>query len=456
MTHHQVRSYHDALNYIYSFTDYEKKTAYLYTPERFDLRRVETLLDRLGNPHDRFKSIHIAGTKGKGSTTAIIAAVLTTAGFRTGIYTSPHLHTFCERIRIGPEMISRQQVAQLLQEMIPVIESVPQLTTFEIITALAFVYFARQGSEFAVIETGLGGRLDATNVIRPQVSVITSLSLDHTEVLGHTLAAIAREKAGIIKPGVPVISAPQPTEAQEIIEATCAERRSPLTVVGRDWTWKLVEASLDRQVFRVISDPSKADLCEPTYCLPLLGRHQLINATTAIAALHSLRTQGTTISAYHVAEGVAHVEWPARFEVLSREPALVVDGAHNPESARRLRETLEDYFPGRNTILIFGVSSDKDTVGILRELLPLTSQVIVMQSSHPRAASTKELSAVLASLGQPALLALDAEQALDMALEHSVPGNLICASGSLFVAADVRLAWARRNGTGKVPMTDKE
>jgi len=194
MTHSEVRTYEDALAYCYSFTDYEKKTSYLYAPERFDLSRVQDLLDRLGNPHHRFQSVHIAGTKGKGSTAAMMAAVLTAAGFRTGLYTSPHLHTFCERIRVGSRMIAREEVTQLVRELVPAVEAVPELTTFEIMTALGFLHFARQGIEFAVVEVGLGGRLDATNVIEPRVAAITSLSLDHTQILGDTLAAIAGEK----------------------------------------------------------------------------------------------------------------------------------------------------------------------------------------------------------------------------------------------------------------------
>jgi len=457
MTHRKVRSYKDALAFLYSFTDYEKKTSYVYAPERFDLRRVDGLLDRLGNPHHRFKSVHVAGTKGKGSTAAMMAAALTAAGARTGLYTSPHLHTFCERIRVGSRLIAREEVTQLVGEVAPAVEAIPDITTFEIITAVGFLHFARQGAEFAVIETGLGGRLDATNVIGPRVAVITSLSLDHTQILGDTLEAIAREKAGIIKSDVPVISAPQLPEARSVIEATCHGRQAPLTVVGRDWTWEPGEASLDGQTFRVASDlTGSGDLCQQTYRLPLLGRHQLINATVSIAALHALRSRGMAISADHVFEGLAGVEWPARFEVLSRHPALVVDGAHNADSARRLRQTLADYFPGHDVVLIFGVSADKDIVGMLRELLPAVRHVIVTQANHPRALSAADLSAVVTELGRQALVAQDAEGALDMALDLAVPGSLICASGSLFVAGDVRLAWMRRNGLHNLAMPDVE
>jgi len=365
------------------------------------------------------------------------------------------LHTFCERIRVDSKMIARQEMAELVREIAPAVASVPRLTTFEIVTALAFLHFARQEAEFAVVEVGLGGRLDATNVIEPLVAVITSLSLDHMYVLGDTVAAIAGEKAGIIKSGVPVISAPQSLEAQAVIEAVCRDHGAPLTVVGRDWTWKPGEASLDVQTFRVASDLAGTDdLCQQVYRLPLLGRHQLVNATVSIAVLHALRGQGVAISPDDVSKGVAQVEWPARFEVLSRDPSLVVDGAHNADSAGRLRQALADYFPRRDVVLIFGVSRDKDVENMLQVLSPAARHLILVQSSHPRAASMETLLPAVTELGRQAFVAENAEQALDMALDLSVPGGLICASGSLFVAADVRMAWFRRNGRGDVPQVD--
>ena len=455
MSHYQVCSYHDALTYLYSFTDFAKQPAQIYAAERYDLRRFEGLLEKLGNPHRRFQSVHIAGTKGKGSTAAMVAAVLTVAGFRTGLFTSPHLHTFCERMRVDWQMIARGEVVKLVNEIAPAVEATPNLTTFELITALAFLSFARLAVDFAVVEVGLGGRLDATNVIEPRVSAITSLSLDHTQVLGDTVAAIAGEKAGIVKPGVPVISAPQPPEAQAVIEAVCHKRHAPLVMVGRDWTWELCEATLDGQTFRVASDlAGTEEFCQQTYHLPLLGRHQLINAALSIAALHALRSRGVTIPTKSILQGLARVEWPARFEVLSHDPMLVVDGAHNSDSARRLCQTLTDYFPGRDVTLIFGVSADKDPQSMLRELLPVARHVIVMQAKHPRAAPVDTLLPVVTALGRQAFVAADADQALDIALDLSAAGDPICASGSLFVAGDVRLAWARRTGVGDALMAD--
>lgn len=229
--------YPAVLGYLYDLTDYEKERIARYDPDTLDLSRIRRVLARLGDPQRRFPSIHIAGTKGKGSVAATCASVLQTAGLRTGLYTSPHLHTFRERIRVDGEPIPPDVLISLVQECRPIFDTEPQLTTFEAITALAFVHFARCQIDYAVVEVGLGGRLDATNVIIPQVAIITSLSFDHTYLLGNTLADIAREKAGIIKPGVPTVCAPQEAEALTVIQKVCAERESPLTLVGRDWTW---------------------------------------------------------------------------------------------------------------------------------------------------------------------------------------------------------------------------
>ncbi len=230
--------YREAIEYLHSLTDYEKRRIERYSPQTLDLSRVERLLESLGNPHRAYRSVHIAGTKGKGSTSAMIEAVLRAAGYRTALYTSPHLHTFRERIRIGPDPIAREEVVALVEELRPLIARVPGVTTFEAITAMAFAYYARKQVEVAVVEVGLGGRLDATNVLLPEVSVITSLSLDHTYLLGDTLPQIAAEKAGIIKPGTPVVTAPQRLEALAVIEETARQKRAPLTVVGRDWAWE--------------------------------------------------------------------------------------------------------------------------------------------------------------------------------------------------------------------------
>ena len=427
-------NYQAALGYILSFTDYEKLPAFLYTPANFDLRRMAELLQRAGNPHLTSPAIHVAGTKGKGSTAAMIASTLSAAGYRTGLYTSPHLHTFRERITIDGEMITEEEFSALTQRLQPEVDEVNrrhnygELTTFEILTALAFAFFRERRVDFQVLEVGLGGRLDATNVVTPQLSVITSISLDHAAVLGDSLAEIAREKAGIIKPGTLVVSAPQPREAQGVIEEVCHQNRAGLIVVGRGVTWRKLTSDLAGQSFEV---KGKAGSYQLT--IPLLGGHQLENASTAVAALEALG-----IGADDIARGLAQVRWPGRLEILRHEPLFLVDGAHNADSARRLREAIGEYLTFDRLILIAGASSDKDIAGIVGELAPLSSLIIVTRSRHPRALAPALLLEELERQGAKGEMAESVSSAVERALAIAKPGDLICATGSLFVAAEAR------------------
>jgi dihydrofolate synthase/folylpolyglutamate synthase len=365
-------NYSATIAYLHSLTDYEKTRIERYTPETLDLLRVEQLLAALGDPHARFPAVHIAGTKGKGSTAALVESCLRAAGYRTGFYTSPHLHTFRERIQVAGHKITREEVVALVEKVRPLIERIPGVTTFEAITAIGFLYFARSDVDVAVVEVGLGGRLDATNVLMPEVSAITSLSLDHTYLLGDTLAEIAYEKAGIIKSGIPAISAPQRAEAIKVLETVCRERHAPLTEVGRDWDYDPGPADFDGQVFTVRFLGDEGSELDGEYWMPLLGRHQLENGASAIAALHALRQRGFRIPNEAVHEGLRDVRWPGRLEILGHEPLVVVDCAHNPYSARVLRRALEEWFPGQRWVLIFGASADKDIAGMLEALLPIS------------------------------------------------------------------------------------
>jgi dihydrofolate synthase/folylpolyglutamate synthase len=439
-------TYRQAIEYLHSLTDYEKRRIERYTPETLDLGRVTRLLAALGDPHRAYPSVHVAGTKGKGSTSAIIESALRAANIRTGFYTSPHLHTFRERIRVAGELITRDEVVSLVDELRPLIEREPEITTFEAITAMAFAYFARQQVEMLVAEVGLGGRLDATNVLLPEVAVITSLSLDHTYLLGDTLAQIAREKAGIIKPDTPVVSAPQQPEAIQVIEEVSRQQHAPLVEVGRDWTWEAGPFDLQGQSFIVRRVRGDGDSLGGPYWLPLLGRHQLENATTAVAALQVLRERGFNLPRPAVEEGLRNVVWPARMEVLSRAPLVVADCAHNTYSAQVLRAALEEWFPSTRWVVIFGASGDKDIPGMLRTLLPITEYLIVTRSEHPRAASPVELADIAASLGRGAEVAVSVARALQRGLADMEPGSGLLITGSVFVAAEGREAWARRNG----------
>ena len=448
--------YQDTLDYIFGYVNYEKQVRYPYDAVTFNLSRMEEVLERLGRPQDRFKCVHIAGTKGKGSTSVMVESVLRSAGFRTGIYTSPHLHTFRERIRLGNGLMPKAELVALLDRCRAAIEAVPQITAFEVMTALAFQYFADNGVEWAVLEVGLGGRLDATNVVHPAVCAITSLSYDHVELLGHTLSLIAFEKAGIIKPGVPVVSAPQEPEAMAVIRRVCADTGANLVVLGEAWCWEKDGADLAGQTLTVTGPdgvPTYADLR-----IPLLGRHQLDNATTAVAILEQLRDQGVAIPEQALRAGLATARWPGRFELLSSQPALVVDSAHNENSARKLRAALAEWFPRpprRQLALIFGASLDKDIAGMLESFLgpeiatgyPPADKVIVSKSGHPRSADPAQLADLVRKVNPtcPINVQTSLDSALTEALAWAGPDDLICITGSIFVVAQARRAWAARH-----------
>jgi dihydrofolate synthase/folylpolyglutamate synthase len=429
--------YRQAEDYLLSFTDYEKIPGIAYTAANYDLRRMEKLLQPLGNPHLGTRTVHIAGTKGKGSTAAMISQTLMSAGYRTGLFTSPHLHTLRERIKINGNMISKTDFAAFVTEIRPIVESVNkqatfgELTTFEILTAVVFTHFKRNRVDFQVVEVGLGGRLDATNVVRPDVCVITSLSLDHTEILGDTVAKIAAEKAGIIKPGCVVVSAPQVTEAARVIKRVCHQERVKLIHVGTDVTWHKTGGDLCRQTLTVKGKKGTYDLT-----IPLLGDYQMENAATAVAAIEALDLPGNNILSQNVSQGFREVSWPGRLQVLSREPLVVVDGAHNAYSMKKLIENVKKYFSYGRCFVIFGTSCDKDISGMVRELKKLSRHIIITSSSHPRAASTSSLAQTFNRLGiRPAVLD-SVSEALTKTLASADNTELILVTGSLFVAGE--------------------
>jgi len=435
-------NYRDALAYIYGFTDYEKRGFATYAPEFYDLQRVRDLLALLGDPQRAFRAVHIAGTKGKGSTAAMIESILRAAGYRTGLYTSPHLHTFRERIRVNGALIPEAGVAHLVEWMQPLVRQVPDITTFEVMTALAFAWFAEQGVQWAVLEVGLGGHLDATNVVSPALAVITSISLDHTAILGDTLALIAAEKAGIVKAGIPVVSAPQHEEALAVIQDVCQRQRAPLTLVGRDWTWEAGRATLEGQEFIVRHGSEEA----VALWLPLLGEHQLENATTAVAAVARLQEGGAVIPPAAIRKGLRSVAWPGRFEVLSRAPLVIADAAHNGDSARKLVAALRTYCDYRRLILIVGASGDHATPELLSALLSEADRAIATRARHPRAADPAWLQARGQELGFGLEKSDSVAQALETALAEASPEDLICGTGSVFVAAELRAAWLAHQG----------
>jgi dihydrofolate synthase / folylpolyglutamate synthase len=453
--------YQHALDFLYSFVDYSLTRAPQLTADKFDLGRMQQLMDRLGNPERQYPVIHVAGTKGKGSVSAMCASVLKEAGYRVGLYTSPHLQDYAERIQIDNLPIPHAQLVELVAQIEPLTREITGLTTFELTTAIAFLWFARSGVQAAVAEVGLGGRLDATNVVDPLVSVITTLSYDHMSVLGNTLGQIATEKAGIIKPGRPVVSAPQKPEALEVIQSTAAVRGSPLSLIGRDLLFGPLEHSLDGQNFFVWTAGQQAQVdafietrgqsvWEPVQlCIPLLGYHQVENAATAYTALCVAREHGLKIGDDAIRRGLERVVWPGRFEVLRRDPPLVIDSAHNGDSALKLRLALDDYFGGLPVILIFGVSEDKDVRAIMSALLPRVSKVIATQSVHPRAMQAGKIVEMVHQFGMPARAVLPVEDALEAALQEADGSAAVVATGSLFVAAAIRSVWNERLNQGK-------
>ncbi|MBD3183304.1 bifunctional folylpolyglutamate synthase/dihydrofolate synthase [Candidatus Poribacteria bacterium] len=435
-------NYQQALKYLESFINYEKLAA-PYDPRKWKLERMHHLLEAVGNPHKSIKSIHIAGTKGKGSTAVMIASILKAVGFRVGLYTSPHLISFRERIRIDNEMISEEQVCEMVSLLIPYIEEAKKLSDeignlsfFDIYTALGFLFFDQQDVDFAILEVGLGGRLDATNVVNPLVSVITQISYDHMLSLGNTIEAIAAEKAGIIKDNGIVITSPQLPEAMNVVIKVCELKNATLFQVGKDITMYHHDKG-----FSVEGISDKYD----NLTMPLIGKHQRINASTAIGAVEALKFNGFNISGDSIRSGLSSVKWPARVEVMSENPAIILDVAHNEASAKALRETIQNNFKYEKLILILGVSMHKDVKGIGRQLCPVSDHVILTRVNNPRAIKPVELQNELAGICDDVIIMDDTASALDHASSIASKDDLICLTGSVYLAGEAMEILGRKS-----------
>ncbi len=439
--------YQKALDYLYSFIDYET----MQQPRNisyFDLRRMHELLKHFDNPHLKVRTIHIAGTKGKGSTAAMIASALTVAGYKTGLYTSPHLIDLRERYRIDSKFISKIAIVDLVDCLKPVVEVVNQeakygkLTTFELLTTLAFLYFSHCQVDFQVIETGLGGRLDATNVVQPEICVITTIGFDHVDVLGNSLMTIATEKAGIIKTGSVVVSSPQPSEAASVIEKKCLVSKARLIRVGKDVSWRGLGFESNTQLIEINGRLKKYRIA-----LPLLGGCQQENAAAAVATLEVLVENGTNITHENIVTGLEKVRWPGRFQVIKQKPLVVIDGAHNQASIHQFNLSLASYKrncigfqknknPLERAILIIGTSADKDIASIVSELFLLFNKVIVTRSRHPRAMSPSSIAAEFDRYGLEASVTDSVPEAISLAFSEAGERDIICIIGSLFVAGE--------------------
>lgn len=391
------------------------------------LARVRELLHRLGDPQDGLQFVHIAGTNGKGSTAAMLASILRAAGYTTGLFTSPYLERFAERMQVNGVPVPDAEFAAVCEALQPCIAAMDDPPTeFELVTAAAMLWFRRRGCDVVVLEVGLGGRLDATNVIAaPACAVITNIGLDHTEILGDTLEQIAREKAGILKPGTRAVSYPQTPEVRAVLHEICAQRGIPLTEADA-----AAIVSLTDETFTYRG---------AEYTLPLLGAHQLRNAAVALETVTALRARGWRIPDAAVRAGLAQVRWPARFELLRRAPWFVLDGGHNPQCAQTVADNLARYFPGRRITLLVGVLADKDYPAMLAALDTQAAAYIAATPLSPRALPAAELGDYLKRFGKPVTVCADPAQAAELALAHAAPEDVICAVGSLYMAGAIRM-----------------
>ncbi len=467
----RIRSWQDALDRLYGLANWETRPP--GTELSFELNRIRRILAALGDPHRMWPAVHVAGTNGKGSTCAMLAAAIGAAGYRVGFFSSPHLHSVRERIQVDGQMIGEGEAMAWLERNEAIFEAEPTMTTFEALTALAFDHFASRGVEVAVVEVGLGGRLDTTNVVLPAACAITAIGLDHVAVLGGSLRSIARDKAGILKPGVPAVIAPQEPEALEEIRSEAERVGCPLIELADRWRWSTGRASDAGQAFTLSPFDRPAEAFEIE--IGLLGAHQRVNAATAVALLEQLAERGfERIDRAAIVRGLALARWPARFERMAwpahrlaaddsvsgvddggSRPLVIIDGAHNEAAARVLLEALEERYPGRPRAWILGFSRDKDIGAILDTLLAEAEPVWAVHSAHPRARSAEEVAALVTERGRPAQACASPADALRLAMDSVPADSLVVATGSIFAAADLRKAWLGMAGL-PLPPSDPE
>ena len=415
---------------------------------KFDLENISVLAERLGRPERAYPSAHIAGTNGKGSTAAFLESILRRAEFRTGLNTSPHLDKINERIRVDGEEIGDDAFAESftrirtsIEELLAEGELRAHPTYFECVTAMAFDHFARERVEFGVFEVGLGGRLDATNILSPVVTIITRIDFDHENFLGHSIEEIAREKAGILKPRVPVIVAEQRTEARDVILARAAELDCPVVETAQAFRIGAISRQDGRARAR-ITEISSADTLEIAPSLP--GDFQLQNALNAVAAARLLQSRGYRISDDAIVEGLAGTVWPGRLEKLQSKPDIYLDGAHNPGAAHQLANFLQQNFAGRRIALVYGALRDKAVDEVAGILFPLAHEVIFTEPRTSRAISASRLAEIASHHASSFSVVSSAEQALDMALAEAAPGDAIFITGSLYLVGQLRHYWKTR------------
>ena len=436
-------SYKKTIEYIYNLNKYGIKLG---------LKNITYLLSLFDNPHLQTKTIHVAGTNGKGSTAAIISSILQAANYKVGLYTSPHLVHFQERMMINGEFIAKEEVCTLLERMKPAIYKVANTegyqhpTFFEVITTMAFLYFSEQNVDFSIIEVGLGGRLDATNVCKPIVSVITHLDFDHMDRLGNTLSDIAREKGAIIKQNTAVVSAKQFPEAEEVIKNIASEKEAPLYTYEEDFQTTLLRSELNGNLFHYAGIYNQLN----NIYVPLAGEYQVENTSLAIAVAELINQKDFMISEDNIINGVKHSQWPGRFEIVREEPMIILDGAHNPNGASQFISNLKRLIPDKKIIAILGVFQDKDYPAIVKIIVPQVNQLILTMANNPRATPTeilaKEASQYISK--EKIIETNTVPEAIRKALRITEEKEVICITGSLYTVGEAK-AYFLKKGSRK-------
>lgn len=417
-------NYQQALEYIHSTYKFGSKLG---------LENITRLLQLMGNPHNSYKSVHIAGTNGKGSTSAFLESILRTAGYKTGLFTSPYLERFTERIRIGGQEISGERLGKITAYVKRFVDAMLEQghrhpTEFEIVTAIGFEGFKRERVDYAVVEVGLGGRLDSTNVIIPEIAVITSIGMDHSDILGNDLESISREKAGIIKEGVPVVLSPQKNVVKKVIQEVCDAKKAPLYWINQDMV-RGKYAGIDGQVFDFMWNGK----LYREVIIKMLGEHQLYNAATAFTAALQME-----ISEEAIREGLKRAVWPGRMEILRNEPLVMIDGAHNSDGAAALVQGLKRFFPGRKVLLVLGILRDKEVDKVAELLASYASEVITTIPDSPRSLDPDKLLEVVKKYNKMVESTRSVKEAIDKAFQRVQGNQMIVFAGSLYMIGQVR------------------
>ena len=437
------RSYQQAIDYLFKRTDYEREEALRYNVTTFNLERMKKLLSLLGDPHRKIPTVHIAGTKGKGSTATMLGKMLEANDYKVGLYTSPHVLHLHERISVNSEMVSESEMRGLLNRIYAQVEKMSKADTptfFEIMTALAFMHFTDMQVDIAIIETGLGGRLDSTNVIKPAVIGITSLSIDHQQQLGETIDSIAMEKAGVLKRGVPVVTVQQEPAAMTVLRSTAVALKAPLSVTGSD-----IDFSHRFETSREHGPHTRVCLTTPTskfehLRVPLHGKHQAINCGLALAMLDKLKSVGFKIDIEKASEGLQKVSLPGRMEMISNDPRIMIDAAHNAASIRALIHAIGQNIPYDSMVVIFGCNNDKDIMGMLHELQYGADKVIFTRSNSAKAVSPDDLAEMYTELcGKMCQSAPSLGPALQLAKSAISKEDLICVTGSFYLIGQAKM-----------------